>query len=909
MSATPAFPSITRAEIFERLAEGLPGAPTVVTANRRLGSYLKRAFDAQQARSGKSAWPTADVLPYHAFLERAWDGMTRADGAGLLLSPQQETALWERVIAESPQAEVLLNVAATARAARDAWTIRHAYRIDPLKYRSILDEDATAFGAWGGRYMERCTGAGWIDGARLPDAIAEAVRGGTRLKQRNLVLCGFDALSPQQHALFEALAAAGCEISEAGPAQFAAHAIRQGHADAEAEFMAVAQQVRDLLAENPGARIGVIVPELAARRADVVRILDDVLEPGRVLARESERARPFNISLGLPLSDYPVVHAAFLALQLARGELRLPDAGVLLRSPFIAAAEQEFAARALVDGELRSRGRNTVRSAGLLHAARGRNISDPGAAPRLAAMLEAWIPRARDAQKRRQPPSAWSATLLSLLKGLGWPGERTLDSDEYQTFEKFREVISELSALDPVTPLFAYDDALAALRRLAADTLFQPESPEVPVQVLGMLEAAGLGFDALFVTGMSDDAWPGAPYPNPFLPVSVQRALGVPHASAEWELQFARRATGQWLAAAGRVVFTYPRRDGDRELKPSPLIAGVPEAASCAKPVLLRDAVFAARRIETLDDFAAPPLTPGVRVTRGSQFFKNQAACPFRAFAAHRLGAAALESGHDGLDLLERGSLAHQAAANFWRSLGTHARLVALAEPELQSAIHDAVAAAIQSFRRTRPDAMTPAFAALEQTRVSGLLSRLVAHETMRAPFEVLATERPQPIRVAGLELNVRFDRVDRVAGGRIIIDYKTGRADTGDWSGDRPEEPQLPLYAVSGAGDVCGVSFVRLHAQEVAFKGIVRDTNALTSDAGTEAWKGIKCIEDWNALLEGWRSMLEALAREFLAGRAEVAPKRYPETCKHCDFGLLCRVSEVMDRGPVAPEKENGGD
>lgn len=890
-----------RPDFAQRIAAGA----TVITPNRRLAAHLRRAFDTLQLESAKTVWPSVDILPYQAFLERTWSEVTRLEGS-MLLSPQQETALWERVIEESPQAATLLHPAATARAAGEAWAIRYGYRIDPSRFASILDEDASAFSAWSARYTERCAAAGWIDSARLPDAIAQGLNRAAPVATRSVVRCGFDLLSPQQCALFEALAAAGCGVSDAAPVQCGGLATRQGHADAETEFAAVALQVKALLAAQPDARIGVVVPDLAARRAEVLRIFDDVLEPTRVLSAAHARARPFNVSLGLPLSAYPLVHAAFLILRLARRELPLADAGALLRSPFIGAGEQEFCARALVDGDLRRRGRNRVRISGLLHAARGGNRAG---APHLAVLLEAWSRFAREARKKPLPPSGWSATLLGLLKSLGWPGERTLDSEEFQAFETFRGLVSGLSALDAVMPTLTYDEALDTLKRLASDTLFQPESPEVPVQVLGVLEAAGLEFDALFVSGLSDDAWPGSPRPNPFLPASVQRARGVPHASAEWELQFARRMTQLWSSSAGRVVFTWPQRDGDRELKPSPLISGVPQdEMTRPKPVLWRDTVFAARRIETLSDFAAPPIAPGVRVPGGSQFFKNQAACPFRAFAAHRLGAAALEEGHEALDARERGSLVHHAAAVFWRAVRSQAGLTALNDREVQAAIADAAAAAIGALRRSRPDAMTDAFAALERSRVAALLARLVALERTRTPFEVLTAERLQPIQVAGVELSARFDRVDRVAAGQVILDYKTGRARVGDWLGERPEEPQLPLYAVS-ARDVCGVSFVQLRAREVAFKGLVRDADTLAPEADGGDWTGVRRADDWQALLEGWRAVLENLAREFLAGRADVAPKKYPDTCKHCDFGLLCRVRELMDRGPVAPEEGNGGE
>ena len=49
----------------------------------------------------------------------------------------------------------------------------------------------------------------------------------------------------------------------------------------------------------------------------------------------------------------------------------------------------------------------------------------------------------------------------------------------------------------------------------------------------------------------------------------------------------------------------------------------------------------------------------------------------------------------------------------------------------------------------------------------------------------------------------VRIDRVDRLADdARVLIDYKTGAATT-DWRGDRPDNPQLPIYALAASRSI----------------------------------------------------------------------------------------------------------
>ncbi|MGH8633458.1 MAG: PD-(D/E)XK nuclease family protein, partial [Burkholderiales bacterium] len=529
--------------------------------------------------------------------------------------------------------------------------------------------------------------------------------------------------------------------------------------------------------------------------------------------------------------------------------------------------------------------------------------------PLLGARLARWAPAAERARRLRQPASAWSATFQGLLAGLGWPGERALDSEEFQTFDKWREVVAGLSALDLVSGSLRFEEALAALRRLAADTLFQPESEGAPVQVLGVLEATALEFDHLFVTGLTDEALPASPRPNPFLPIGLQRRLGVPHASAEWETKFARQALWQWRAAAPRVSLSYPSQDSERALRGSPLLTGIPQAALQPALPFHRDAVFAARAIEPLADFTAPPLAPGAHVGGGASFFKNQADCPFRAFAVHRLGAQALEAGHAGLDARERGTLAHEAAAALWRELKTHARLDAMNEEEMARAAESAAAAAVRRMRGERPDVMTEAFGRLEQERLARLLAGLLRVEQLRAPFEVVACEERRPIALGGVEVNVRVDRIDGLENGtRVILDYKTGRArSTARWLDERPDELQLPLYVVTDAGEVAAAAFVALNARDTGFRGIARAEGVLPGVQTVEQAAGGR-YTGWSELTAAWRRALEKLAAEYLSGAAPVAPRDYPRTCEYCDIKTLCRVRELLDRGPVVEPGADAG-
>ena len=85
--------------------------------------------------------------------------------------------------------------------------------------------------------------------------------------------------------------------------------------------------------------------------------------------------------------------------------------------------------------------------------------------------------------------------------------------------------------------------------------MFQPEGSDAPIQIMGVLEASGMGFDALWVAGLAADRWPPPPQPNPMLPIAWQRERGIPNASPAGDLAFFRTLTAGFAAAADRSRF------------------------------------------------------------------------------------------------------------------------------------------------------------------------------------------------------------------------------------------------------------------------------------------------------------------------------------------------------------------
>jgi probable DNA repair protein len=458
--------------------------------------------------------------------------------------------------------------------------------------------------------------------------------------------------------------------------------------------------------------------------------------------------------------------------------------------------------------------------------------------------------------------------------------------------------------------------ATQALERLAADSPFQPESGGAPIQILGMLEAGGQDFDHLWLLGLDDQTWPAPAAPDPLLPAQLQRRLGMPHASAQRELDFARGLTEQLLAAAPEVIVSYARRDGDRELGPSPLIAGLPEQgppvdspdqAPMGESPEPWNAPWNAPRseswnecwgepsstpTETIIDTVAP--APDRQLGGGTDLLASQSACPFKAVASHRLRARPLDEVSHAPDPGMLGDQVHKILAALWQRLGNQAGLLASDPTELRTLIDDSVAAVLNEARRDRPDLYREGFTELEHRRLDELIERWLDHERSRPPFGVRQIERREEIELGGLELRVRADRIDVTdAGELIVIDYKTGAAARStDWLNERLGEPQVPLYAThlqQNGETVAVAALARVRIDDRA--GFVGLSERADQFPGVKAFEPDDRHPDWAALLAHWRDGLLALADEVRAGRADPTPS--VEACRYCPYPSLCRLAD----------------
>ncbi len=860
-----------------------------MTPTQRLARRLRGDFAQQQIQAGRQVWPSADTLTWQAWCQRCWERVVIClANPPLLLNTAQQQRLWLQLVQQSPLASQLISVNNTALQAMQSYQVCRQWQIPVFPDDVYLNEDAYQFRRWVAEYERLIKEHHWLDDARLPDQLGDSFSDGTFPAPDRVQFYGFDQWTPQQQSLFDKLLAAGRSVgrvqaTRAQASQTVCFAENTAH-----EFEQAAAWCRQNLAQEPGKRVGVVITDLAQSREQVEAIFSRQLAP-ESLVENNLRSLPFQIAPGKPLSRFPLVEAALSLLSALQHTLDIESLTALFGNGFVAGSSKEFHARALCYARLRETGEHEFSLPRLIYLLD--EVFTGYECPELVAILQ-HLQRLRSIASQRLQPGEWVAQFNDCLKECGWASEFKLDSEQYQTLQAWQDCLDQMRSLDVVMHRIDLSSAISTLKQLVTGSNFQPETEEAPVQILGPDAVAAMSLDKVWICGVDDQHWPPAAQPYPFIPVSLQKQKQIPAASAESQRLYSQQLLNTLMTAASEVVVSVPRFDKDRPLRPSPFLADVQPAVAGqfeSKPHGY-STMLNQHAMQTFAERSGPALDLTGAFNGTSALFRDQALCPFRAFANHRLQANSIASVDIGLSASDRGRLVHRALQMIWQRLKTQKQLKTSSETVLADYITRAVDATLQFQAERMPTTFTDRFRQLEQQRLIRLVRDSLVIDLDRPPFTVAGTEKGHHVAFAGITLSMRLDRIDQLNDGRlVIIDYKTGVVSPGDWEDERPSDPQLPLYAVTSDGEVAALVFARIKSGDVGYHGLAQEDGILAGKVITQP--------DWQEKLVEWRQVLTNLAEEFKQGLAEVAPKD-DSACRYCDLHAFCRIHEKCQNG-----------
>ena len=857
--------------MYDWLGESLQGSGTVVTANRRLARVLRDEFGARQLSAGATAWRTPAIVAWQDWLVTVCNGARQQDVLPMRINAHQSQWLWERCLRkELGDADV--GIANLVRQSRDAWQRLADWRVSIRELaRSAQNREQRLFAAAAGRYLGLLQRENMVDGAGLGELVLDIVAGGRSRLQGRHTFAGFEQRRPIDAAVQEALASIGIAAGFAPHRSINDACSLAAYENSEAELRAAGAWARRQIERNPEARVAIVAGQLDTDGERIARQVRDGVTPGWQHGGPG-LLHAVNVSYGRRLSEYPAVAIALILLRWLVDELASTDVSLLLRSPLLASGGLQ--GRSRLELLLRRLPDRRWSPSMITAELRGREQdADTGD----------WLTRLAAFSKRRRElpktaaPGDWVIRFDETLSDFGWPGAAPLGSADFQLVNRWRELLNEFARLALVSPKMTAATALARLELLATDTVFQPESPQAQVQLIGPLEASGSQFDALWLSGMSTANWPPAGVPSVLISRRLQEKHGMPDCTPDNTMQYARRLLTHLVESADTVVCSYALTEDDAEQTVSDLLRPLldAEATEQPDPGLYAATLTAAATTPAAD--RVPAVGDGERLSGGATTLQRQLHDPVSAFVYGRMGGRLIYPQAVGIPALLRGNLVHDALYKLYIDLPSSSDLRAWTGEDLDSRIAAALDFAFARHERNG-DAVLKQLLALERRRIAGLLREFVAVDADRGEFRVAGVEGRFEFVAGPVRLSLRFDRFDSFDDGSVaILVYKTGSGKRLLNREQQAQEIQLFVYAAAIDAPVSALALVNVDSRQIVFDG---------------AGRGYTDIDEWPGLLRRVTAEVDAACREMADGDVRINIEQSLQEAR--PLNLLTRYSEL---------------
>ncbi|MDE0309773.1 MAG: exodeoxyribonuclease V subunit gamma [Acidiferrobacterales bacterium] len=876
-------------ECVERLQEGA----TVVVSSRRLQHLIEDGYNRARLNLGERSWPGAEVHVWQIWLSNLWAGLQYDSGDTLpqLLASAQSLQVWEKEIADDIRQEyhdefeyLLWHITATATRARRAYGLMQEYGIEHTQFGDSISLDATQFLRWLEKYRQHLKQGNLIDTESLPDVLCPLARDIRVLNPGKLVVAGFVEWTPQHQRLLDSLSEFG-EVErlhyESGIKPRRLDQIRFEKVDDEIELCA--RWTRSVIEADPtNHRVGIVAPRLGNLRDRIIRRFSALLNPDQVMDRRELQNLSFHVTLGSALIDTPVVVDALNLLELTQSEVNVSVLCSVIQSDRIRWWDMERSQRARLKSRILGLGHSELSLKHVQKLIDSENLK----CRRLSRILK----RADD-KISGMPKSAdyayWGSFLMDWMRIFQSEerDNREFGVAEKQAHESLSAAIEELAQLGFVSSKVSLATAVAKLRRSLAQISVQPRAARVPIQIGDLDTMVGQSFSHLWMLGMNNVDLPGTPQPNPFIPVSLQKQMGIPQSSASLLERSVTEQIDVLLSGAVDVVQSYAVIDGKSFHQPSSHLKNLKTISSNDQPDIgdymdYRQRVAKERNAcRIFNDWKAPKVADPQDIRGGSSLLKNQSQCPFRAFAQHRLHVPQSESAGIGISAISRGLLAHQMFEGIYTEITSRTmtedreKYLQVAQKFAQQAMDELVAGQVKPINAD--------LSAGEVDRMVDLARQWLAAEYERGNFNVFATEQAAELKLSDLVIRLKIDRIDKEVleddeeGGAIVIDYKTGECSIRNLQGSRPKDPQLLTY-------VHALTQQDIPVTEIAYAKVKRG--------------GVRFqhLEVSIKLVEQIRVTLEQIARRFLDGEADADP--LPRACNYCHIKPICRIDDRSD-------------
>jgi hypothetical protein len=366
---------------------------------------------------------------------------------------------------------------------------------------------------------------------------------------------------------------------------------------------------------------------------------------------------------------------------------------------------------------------------------------------------------------------------------------------------------------------------------IARETLFQPQSFTDKKMVLGLLEAAALPWDALWICQGTTEFFPPPLSLHRLLSAAQQRAQQMPQSCADKEWRYFK-ALLQRLCDIVPSITVSSNKQSSYSWAPLWKVFHIPEPVESVRannnqsPSLRRQ------------QFYTPQPAQKTKMTLSVSQFNAFISCPFKGWAMSLKDAAPDKEMHPIFDARIWGQISHLFVQYYLRNQS---------DSFSKNTIFSSWPTTLQSY-------------ALKKWHESAMLLVTKIPQDLISPSVLI--EQSFEYQLGPIQLQGRVDLLSK--HGRVV-DIKTAQPVLSQWFNEKPTQWQAAIYALATQAQYFGLLYFAADS-------------AHYWESDVALWKS------------SWQEQLQSYALLWQQGQYYPEPQS-TSTCRHCVFKTCCRI------------------
>lgn len=836
----------------------------LLTHDLNLTQSLYTIYLEVQKKRGNTFFETPLILSIQQWLSQLWNETTyQSSTPSLLLTPVQSQILFHKTLKDHH-----ISVSEKeSNAMYDQWTRHESYSDLSLPFLKNRPGNVLVFQKMVSNLEYQCQKNNWIHEYQLVSLLLQSKRIDTCQLPKSIFLKDSRSYFKNYEPFLLYLEQRGCQIECLTPSIFKkCKARRVAFGDFKQEVYAMAQWAWNHWISHPKSSVGCVIPNLKSKRSVILSIFQDVYQK---MYYQSFPAG--SLPVHCAFKNHPMIQTAMDILQLNHS-VDVSIISRLFKTPYIKHPT-------LLEKH------QLIRLESLLK----QNFSDTLSLLDLYTFIQKYCSELAILQKimhwsaplpqdsLKCTYSEWAALFKTQLSAWEW-GEHSLFLPEEQYyFTQWSSILNHFSSLDVILKPVNRADALQSLQELIKKSTVHFVACNPGIHLVDVKDSVKYFFERVWV-------------------ISSATQDSISHE--------ALNALPSWIYHAFETIFS-EASDAYRNILPDhsdqsvEIIPASLESLNLKTLPTLNAQLAPLIQWEYFYDERAPRLKVPFDAV-GTNLFKAQAECPFRAFSEYRLQLGRDRDKTSSIQQLsyEKSKLFSRILTKISSYLKTQSNSTRMSSKALNTIVYKVVETESALCFEQYPTLWNPTVQQVEKNRLRHLVLQWLISEEKYPKFIVKAVNAKIDVVFKNLIVSSSVDRVDQLEDGTTrFVKYHTSLLPSrNQWFYQDASTFSLTLPSLGLKNHKQALAFLQFDPKnEVKFSGISTHITSKKRKQAIYLESTYRATSiPWKTMQNEWKMHFNKLAQQFQEGYAVVKPDSVSKSCRHCKQHLLCRIKQI---------------